>query len=51
MQTELFSAKSKKKTVKESLDRLTLGKAEDELVNIHQVYVVDDNKKLLARFY
>ena len=47
MQTELFSA-NLKETVKESLDRLTLGKAEDELVNIHQVYVVDDNKKLLA---
>ncbi len=47
MQTELFSA-NLKETVKESLDRLTQGKAEDELVNIHQVYVVDDNRKLIA---
>lgn len=47
MQTELFSA-NLKETVKESLDRLTLGKAEEELVNIHQVYIVDDNRKLVA---
>ena len=47
MQTELFSA-NLKETVKESLDRLTQGKQEDELVNIHQVYITNDNKKLIA---
>ena len=47
MQTELFSANIHE-TIKESLDRLTQGKQEEELVNIHQVYIIDDNKKLLA---
>ena len=47
MQTELFSA-NLKETVKESLDRLTQGKQEDELVNIHQVYITNDDKKLIA---
>jgi len=47
MQTELFSA-NLNETIKESLDRLTLGKEEDELVNIHQVYIVDNHKKLIA---
>ena len=47
MQTELFSA-NLKETVKESLDRLTQGKAEDELVNIHQVYITDDSRRLVA---
>jgi len=47
MQTELFSA-NLKESIKESLDRLTKGKASDELENIHQVYIVDDDKKLIA---
>ena len=47
MQTELFSA-NLKETIKESLDRLTQGKKEDELVNIHQVFIVNDDKKLIA---
>ena len=47
MQTELFSA-NLKETIKESLDRLTEGKESDELVNIHQVFIVDDEKKLIA---
>jgi len=47
MQTELFSA-NLTETIKESLDRLTQGKAEDELVNIHQVFIVNDDKKLIA---
>lgn len=47
MQTELFSA-NLNETIKESLDRLTEGKARDELVNIHQVFIVNDEKKLIA---
>lgn len=47
MQTELFSA-NLNETIKASLDRLTEGKKQDELVNIHQVYILDDNKKLVA---
>lgn len=47
MQTELFSA-NLNETIKESLDRLTKGKKEDELVNIHQVFIVNDEKKLIA---
>ena len=47
MQTELFSA-NLKETIKQSLDRLTEGKARDELENIHQVFIVNDDKKLIA---
>ena len=47
MQTELFSA-NLKETIKQSLDRLTEGKATDELVNIHQVFIIDDERKLIA---
>ncbi len=47
MQTELFSA-NLKETIKQSLDRLTAGKASDELENIHQVFIVNDDKKLIA---
>ncbi|KAB7886446.1 magnesium transporter [Poseidonibacter ostreae] len=47
MQTELFSA-NLKETIKQSLDRLTEGKASHELENIHQVFIVNDDKKLIA---
>jgi len=47
MQTELFSA-NLNETIKASLDRLTEGKARDELENIHQVFIVNDDKKLIA---
>jgi len=47
MQTELFSA-NLNETIKQSLDRLTEGKASDELENIHQVFIVDDHRKLIA---
>jgi len=47
MQTELFSA-NLRETIKQSLDRLTEGKASDELENIHQVFIVNDDKKLIA---
>ncbi len=47
MQTELFSA-NLNETIKASLDRLTEGKARDELENIHQVFIINDDKKLIA---
>ncbi len=47
MQTELFSAKLSE-TIGESINRLKNAKANDELVNIHQVFVVNDEKSLIA---
>ncbi|MFA9373624.1 MAG: magnesium transporter [Poseidonibacter sp.] len=47
MQTELFSANIKE-TIGESIERLKQAKAEDELENIHQVFIIDDHKILLA---
>lgn len=47
MQTELFSANIKD-TIQSSIDRLREGKASDELENIHQVFIINDDKKLLA---
>ena len=47
MQTELFSAR-KKETIGESIERLRIAKAEDELENIHQVFIIDEDKILLA---
>ena len=47
MQTELFSANIKE-TIGESIERLRQAKAEDELENIHQVFIIDDHKILLA---
>lgn len=47
MQTELFSA-NLNETIQESLTRLKKGKAEDELENIHQVFIVNEDKKLVA---
>ncbi len=47
MQTELFSANINE-TLSYSIERLRVAKEEDELENIHQVYIVDDNKTLIA---
>lgn len=46
MQTELFSAKVTE-TIKESIERLKIAKANDELENIHQVYITDENGHLV----
>lgn len=47
MQTELFSANINE-TISYSIERLKIAKEEDELENIHQVYIVDDNRTLIA---
>lgn len=47
MQTELFSAKLNE-TIQDSINRLRQGKETDELENIHQVYVINEDKKLIA---
>jgi len=47
MQTELFSANIKEK-IQSSITRLKKLKDSHELENIHQVYIIDDNKKLIA---
>lgn len=47
MQTELFDAKPEE-SVKEAIDRLRQLKAEGELENIYQLFLVDDNNRLLA---
>lgn len=47
MQTELFSA-TKNETIGESIQRLKAAKADDELENIHQVFIIDENRILLA---
>ncbi len=47
MQTELFCAKVDEK-IGDSIERLKKAKEEEELDNIHQVYVIDDEKKLIA---
>ncbi|XOB61521.1 magnesium transporter [Campylobacterota bacterium DY0563] len=47
MQTELFSAKLNE-TIQDSINRLRQGKESDELENIHQVYVINEDKKLIA---
>ncbi len=47
MQTELFSAHIDE-TIQASIDRLKKLKKEDELENIHQVFIVDDEQCLLA---
>lgn len=47
MQTELFSANTHE-TIGESIQRLKAAKEEDELENIHQVFIIDANKILLA---
>jgi magnesium transporter len=50
MQTELFSAKVTE-TIKESIERLKIAKANDELENIHQVYITDEHGHLLNAIY
>jgi magnesium transporter len=50
MQTELFSAKLNE-TLKDSIKRLKKAKENDELENIHQVYIVDDNENLITSVY
>ena len=47
MQTELFSAVIHE-TIGESIARLKAAKEEDELENIHQVFVVNEDKTLIA---
>ncbi len=47
MQTELFSAKLNE-TIGQSIKRLKEAKAENALENIHQVFVVNDDKSLIA---
>ena len=47
MQIELFSAHVDE-TIQASVDRLRKLKEDDELENIHQVFVVDDEKSLVA---
>lgn len=47
MQTELLSA-TQNETIQDSIDRLKIAKQNNELENIHQLYVVDENKTLLA---
>ncbi len=47
MQTELFSA-NLDETIGDSIERLRIAKEEDEIENIHQVFIVDKNKNLVA---
>lgn len=47
MQTELFSA-NLHETIQDSVNRLKAAKEEEELDNIHQVFIVNDDKKLIA---
>lgn len=47
MQTELFSANIKE-TIQSSINRLKQGKAKDELENIHQVFIINDERRLIA---
>ncbi len=47
MQTELFDAKLEE-SVQEAIDRLRRLKDEGELENIYQLFLVDDNRRLLA---
>ena len=47
MQIELFSA-NKNETIQDSINRLKVLKKNDEIENIHQVFIVDDESILLA---
>ena len=47
MQTELFSA-SINESIGDSIKRLKVAKDEDELENIHQVFVINEEKVLIA---
>ena len=50
MQTELFSA-AITETIGSSIERLKIAKDEDELDNIHQVFIVDEKGILLASIF
>jgi len=47
MQIELFSA-NLNETIQHSIDRLKQMKKNDEIENVHQVFIIDDEKTLLA---
>lgn len=47
MQIELFSA-NLNETIQHSIDKLKQMKKNDEIENVHQVFIVDDEKTLLA---
>jgi len=47
MQTELFSA-NLSETIGESIVRLKVAKEQDDLENIHQVFIINDEKVLIA---
>ena len=47
MQIELFSA-NKNETIQDSINRLKILKQNDEIENIHQVFVIDDEQNLIA---
>lgn len=47
MQIELFSA-HKNETIQDSINRLKILKKNDEIENIHQVFIVDDEQTLLG---
>lgn len=47
MQTELFDAVMDE-TIQSSIDRLRQLKSEGELENIHQVFIINDNQRLIA---
>jgi len=47
MQTELFSA-NLNETIQESINRLKVLKKNDEIENIHQVFIVDNDTTLIA---
>ena len=47
MQTELFSARLQE-SIGESIKRLKKGKEEEDLENIHQVFVINEEKALIA---
>ncbi len=47
MQTELFSANIND-TIQESIDKLKILKKNDEIENVHQVFIIDDDMTLLA---
>jgi len=47
MQIELFSA-HKNETIQDSINRLKIMKKNDEIENIHQVFIVDEDKTLIG---
>ncbi|MDC0932294.1 magnesium transporter [Arcobacteraceae bacterium] len=47
MQIELFSA-HKKETIQDSVNRLKIMKKNDEIENIHQVFIIDDGQILIG---